>query len=276
VAGALEPRGLEGLDAVVHLAGESIGARRWNDAQRRRIRESRVRGTRLLCETLASLARPPRALISASAVGYYGDRGDETLTEDSPAGSGFLADVARAWEEATEPAARHGIRVVRMRQGIVLAAHGGALDPMRRLTMLGLGGPLGSGGQWISWITIDDVVGAIEHALAREGLRGAINAVAPAAVRQREFARTLARALSRPALVPTPALALRLVLGRGMADELLLASQRVEPRRLTETGFTFAFPALEPALAHVLTRGADRDPPRGGAPARRSAPRGRA
>jgi uncharacterized protein len=253
-AGALAPGPLEGFDAVVHLAGESIGGRRWNAAHRRRVRESRVRGTRLLSEALAALARPPRVLLSASAVGWYGDRGEERLTEASAAGSGFLAEVARAWEESTAPAARRGIRVIHLRSGLVLTARGGALEPMRRLTALGLGGPLGDGRQWMSWIAIDDLVGAIAHGIAREGLRGPVNAVAPGATRQAEFARVLGRVLNRPVWLPAPRLALRLVLGRDMADELLLASQRVDPVRLRETGYTFRFPSLEPALRHVLAR----------------------
>jgi hypothetical protein len=254
-AGVLERRALEGLDAVVHLAGESIGGRRWNPAHQRRVRESRERGTRLLCDALAALERPPRVLLSASAVGYYGDRGDEVLTEESPPGAGFLAEVAREWEEATAPAERRGIRVVRMRLGIVLAARGGALEPMRRIASLSLFGPLGAGRQWMSWIALDDLVHAFRHALSHETLRGAVNAVAPGAVRQAEFARTLGRVLHRPAFLPAPAMALRLVLGREMADELLLASQRVEPRRLRETGCAFRFPELEPALHHVLRGG---------------------
>lgn len=251
-AGTLDRRALEGLEAAVHLAGESIGGRRWNAAHKRRIRESRVRGTRLLCEALAALERPPRVLVSASAIGWYGDRGDETLTEESGSGIGFLAEVAREWEEATAAAVALGIRVVLMRTGIVLAARGGALAPMRRIFGLGLGGPFGRGRQWMSWIALDDVVAAIGHCLARETLRGPVNAVSPGAVTQREFARTLARVLRRPALLPAPPVALRLVLGREMADELLLSSQRVEPRRLLETGYAFRFPDLEPALRHVL------------------------
>jgi uncharacterized protein (TIGR01777 family) len=253
-AEALPREPLEGFDAVIHLAGESIGARRWNAEHKRRVRESRVRGTRLLCEALGALARPPGVLIAASGVGWYGDRGDERLTEESDPGTGFLAEVARAWEEAAAPAARRGIRVIHLRSGIVLARRGGALEPMRRLTALGLGGPLGDGRQWLSWIGIDDLVGAIAHGIARDGLRGPVNAVAPGAVRQLEFARTLARVLQRPAWVPAPRFALRLVLGREMANELLLASQRADPVRLRETGFTFHFPSLEPALRHVLGR----------------------
>jgi hypothetical protein len=253
-AGILDRGALEGLDAVVHLAGESIGARRWSAAHKRRVRDSRVGGTRLLCEALASVARPPRVMVSASGVGYYGDRGDQVLDEQSGPGEGFLARVAVEWEGATEAAELRGIRVVRMRNGLVLAARGGALAPLRALTALGLGGRLGSGRQWWSWIALDDLTGAIEHAIASEALRGAVNAVAPGAVTQLEFARTLARVMRRPALVPTPAFALRLALGREMADELLLASQRVQPRRLLATGYAFRFPALEPALRAALGR----------------------
>jgi uncharacterized protein (TIGR01777 family) len=254
-AGVLDRAALEGLDAVVHLAGESIAGRRWNAAHKRRVRESRVAGTRLLSEALASLARPPRVLVSSSAIGYYGDRGEDALGEESGSGAGFLAGVAREWEEATAAAGRRGIRVIHLRTGIVLAARGGALEPMRRLFGLGCGGPLGNGRQWMSWIALDDLVFAIAHCLARDDVRGPVNAVAPGAVTQLEFARTLGRVLRRPAWVPAPRAALRLVLGREMADELLLASQRVEPRRLLATGYAFRFPALEPALRHVLHAG---------------------
>ena len=252
--GVLDRGALEGFDAVVHLAGESIGGRRWNAAHRTRIRESRVRGTRLLAEALAALDRPPRVLIASSAIGYYGDRGDEALGEESGPGAGFLARVAVEWEEATARASARGIRVVRMRTGIALARKGGALEPMRRVFALGLGGRFGSGRQWMSWIALDDLTGAIAHGLARDDLSGAVNAVAPGAVTGREFARTLGRVMRRPALVPAPAFALRIVLGREMADELLLSSQRVEPRRLLATGYGFRFPDLEPALRHVLGR----------------------
>jgi uncharacterized protein (TIGR01777 family) len=254
-AGSLDPRPLEGCDAVVHLAGESIGGRRWNAAHKARIRESRVRGTRLLSESLAALERPPRVLITSSGVGYYGDRGEEALGEESGPGTGFLAGVAVEWEEATSAAAARGIRVIRMRLGLVLAGRGGALEPMRRVFALGLGGPFGSGRQWMSWIALDDLTAVVAHGIARDDLGGAVNAVAPGAVTGREFARVLGRVMKRPALLRAPAFALRLVLGREMADELLLASQRAEPRRLLATGFAFRFPALEPALRHVLGAG---------------------
>jgi uncharacterized protein len=252
-AGALAPGPLEGFDAVVHLAGESIGGRRWNAAHRRRVRESRVRGTRLLSEALAALARPPRVLLSASAVGWYGDRGEERLTEASAAGSGFLAEVARAWEESTAPAARRGIRVIHLRSGLVLTARGGALEPMRRLTALGLGGPLGGGRQWMSWIAIDDLVGAIHHALMTDSLAGPVNATAPNPVTSRTFASTLGRVLNRPAGIPVPAAALRLAFGE-MADGALLSSAHVLPARLQESGYAFRYPELEGALRFELGR----------------------
>jgi len=253
-AGALDRGALEGLGAVVHLAGESIAGGRWSAAHKRGIRDSRVLGTRLLCEALAALARPPRVLVSASAVGYYGDRGDQALDEESGPGTGFLSGVAEEWEEATAAAAKRGIRVIRMRLGLVLAPRGGALAPMRALFRLGLGGPFGRGRQWVSWIALDDLVAAIEYGIATESLGGPVNAVAPGAVTQLEFARTLGRVMRRPALLPAPPFALRLVLGREMADELLLASQRVLPRRLLASGYVFRLPALEPALRRVLAR----------------------
>ena len=243
---------LEGFDAVVHLAGESIASGRWTQARKARLLGSRVGGTRLLCETLAALERPPRVLVSASATGFYGDRGGEVLDEDCLPGSGFLAGLARAWEESTAAADARGIRVVRLRIAPVLAPRGGLLAPLRLPFRLGLGGPLGSGRQWMSWIALDDLIAAIRHVLSRDDLRGAVNAAAPGAVTNREFTRTLARVLCRPAILRVPAVVLRVVLGE-MADEALLASTRVEPRRLVASGFTFRDPELEPALRHVLT-----------------------
>jgi len=251
-AGKIEPSELEGLDAVVHLAGESI-AGRWTAEKKARIRESRVRGTRFLCETLARLERPPTVLVSASAIGYYGDRGDELLREESPPGRGFLADVATQWEAATEPAAQRGLRVVLLRFGIVLSPRGGALAQMLPPFRLGLGGPIGSGQQYWSWIAIDDVVRAIQHALLTETLRGPVNVVSPDPVRNREFVRALGRVLGRPTLLPMPAAAVRLLFGQ-MGEELLLASQRVEPIRLLASGFVFQYPDLEGALRHLLRR----------------------
>ena len=252
-SGALEPSALAGADAVVHLAGESVAGGRWTEAKKRRIRSSRVDVTRRLAEALPRLERPPRLLVSASAVGYYGDRGSEILREDSAPGPGFLAEVCREWEAATDPAARAGIRVVRRRIGMVLSRRGGALGAMLTPFRLGAGGPVGSGVQWVSWIAIDDLVGAILHALATESLAGPVNAVAPEPVTNRELARTLGRVLRRPALLPLPAVAARLLFGQ-MADELLLASARVEPARLRATGFTFRHARLEDALRHELGR----------------------
>jgi uncharacterized protein (TIGR01777 family) len=250
-SGVVDPRRLEGVDAVVHLAGESIASGRWSSARKAEIRRSRVLGTRRLCESLASLARPPRVLVSASAVGFYGDRGDERLDEVSPPGSGFLAEVCREWEAATEPAASAGVRVVQTRSGIVLSREGGALQPMLLAFKMGVGGKIGSGKQFMSWITIDDEVGAIEHILRTDSLIGPANAVAPTPVTNAEFTRTLAGALSRPALMPMPAFAARLAFGE-MADALLLASQRVLPTRLLGSGYPFRYPELTGALQHVL------------------------
>jgi uncharacterized protein (TIGR01777 family) len=250
-AGSIPRASLEGLDAVVHLAGESLAAGRWSPARKARLLGSRVGGTRLLCETLAALERPPRVMVSASATGFYGDRGSEVLNEESPPGSGFLAGLARAWEESTTVAEARGVRVVRLRIAPVLAPRGGMLAPLRLPFRLGLGGPLGSGRQWLSWIALDDLVAAIRHLLGHDAVRGAVNAAAPGAVTHREFARNLGRVLGRPAFMRVPAVVLRIILGE-MADEALLASTRVEPRRLLESGFTFRYPELEPALRHVL------------------------
>jgi uncharacterized protein (TIGR01777 family) len=242
---------LDGIDAVVHLAGESIASGRWTDERKRRILESRARGTRVLCESLAALPHPPGVIVAASAIGIYGDRGDEQLDEDSAPGTAFLADVCRAWEAATEPLARSGTRIVTMRFGVVLTPAGGALAQMLPPFRVGLGGPIGSGNQYLSWIAIDDLIGAIHHALVTDALEGPVNAVAPSPVRNKELAAALGRALHRPAIVPIPAAALRLALGE-VADALLLASARVLPRRLETTNFHFRTPTIDPALAHVL------------------------
>ncbi len=254
IAGTLDPGALEGVEAAVHLAGESLAAGRWTAERRRRILESRARGTRLLSETLARLTRAPRVLASASAVGYYGHRGDEILTEESASGGGFLAEVARGWEAGTGAAEACGIRVVRLRIGVVLTPLGGALARMLPAFRLGLGGPFGSGRQWMSWIALDDLLRAFEHALAQPALRGPVNAVAPDPVRNRDFAATLGRVLGRPARLPVPAFALRVLLG-AMADEAVLGGQRVLPARLEAVGFAFRFPALEDALRHALGQG---------------------
>ena len=253
-AGTIDRGALEGADAVVHLAGATI-AGRFTERHEREVLESRVAGTRLLARTLTSLARKPAVLDSASAMGSYGDRGDELLDESSAPGTGFLADVGRAWEAETAPAAAAGIRVVCMRTGLVLAREGGALPPLLTPARLGLGGPLGSGRQWWSWVAMDDLLAAYDFAIATPALAGPVNLATPVAVRQAELARVLGRVLGRPAFLPAPAFALRLLLGRGMADSLLLASTRLVPARLTAAGFRFRFEALEPALRHVLGRG---------------------
>lgn len=248
--GRIDRTVIEGTDAVVHLAGESVFGR-WTAAKKRRIIESRVPATRLLSEALAALARPPRVLVSASAIGIYGDRGDETLTEDSLPGHDFLADGARDWEAAAAPAAQAGIRVVHTRFGVVLGAQGGALAVMLTPFRLGVGGPVGSGRQYFSWISLDDALGVILYALANENLAGPVNAVAPHPVTNREFAQALGRALGRPAVLPVPAFALQLVFG-AEAAEFMQSSQRVIPARLVASGFRFRHPELEPALRHLL------------------------
>ncbi len=252
-AGTIDAGALEGIDGLVHLAGEGIADKRWNDPQKRRILESRTKGTGLIARTLAGLARKPAVLVSASAIGVYGDRGDEVLTETSPPGQGFLADVVVAWEAATAPAAEAGIRVATARTGIVLSADGGALAKQLLPFKLGLGGRLGSGKQWWSWISIADEVGAIRWLLEHD-VAGPVNLTAPGPVTNAEFAKALGRALHRPTLLPTPSLAPRLLLGRELADELLYVSQRVVPAVLTDRGFSFQHPDIGNALQAVLSR----------------------
>jgi uncharacterized protein (TIGR01777 family) len=241
------------IDAVVHLAGAGIADARWSEARKKLIRDSRVRGTRVLAEALAARARPPRVVVGGSAIGYYGDAGDAWLDEASSAGAGFLADVTQAWEAAWAPLDAAGSRRVYLRTGVVLSPAGGALAKMLTPFKLGLGGPVGAGRQWWSWISIDDLVGAIGHALVTSGVRGPLNAVAPAPVTSAEFARTLGAVLRRPACLPAPAFALRLALGE-MADEALLASQRVRAGVLAESGYRFRHENLEAALRHLLGR----------------------
>ncbi len=250
-SGPFDPKPLEGMDCIIHLAGESIVGARWTAAKRRRIRQSRVEATENLCRHLVRLDRPPATLLSASAIGYYGDRGDEVLEEGARPGDGFLARVAIDWEAATEMAGRSGIRVVNLRFGMVLSSDGGALAAMMPIFRWGLGGRLGSGRQYWSWIAIDDAVWAIFHAMTTPELSGPVNIVAPNAVQNVAFTRTLAAVLGRPAVLPVPRFLLRLGLG-AMADELLLASTRAVPRRLLETGFEFRLPQLEPALRTIL------------------------
>ena len=248
----LVPESVSGFDAVVHLAGESIVGR-WTEAKKRRIRESRVQGTLRLAEALAQAPQRPRVLISASAIGYYGDRGDEALREDSASGSGFLPEVCREWEDATEPATKAGIRTVQVRFGLVLSQHGGALQKMLPPFRLGVGGNMGNGRQWWSWIDIDDLVGAVQHVIKTETLQGPINVVGPNPLTNAEFTKTLASVLSRPALFPMPAFAARLVFGQ-MGDELLLASQRVEPAKLLASGYVFQKPILRAVLEGILKK----------------------
>jgi len=255
VAGRIDGSRLDGIDAVIHLAGEPIGVR-WTPARKRRIRDSRVLGTRLLAETLARLPRPPRVLVSASGIGIYGNRGDVILTEASPstdAPQDFLVEVAREWEAAADAATAAGIRVVATRFGMILSPAGGALQRMLTPFRLGVGGPLGSGRQWVSWAAIDDVVGAVHHALMTDGLAGPINVCTPEPVTSRVLAETLGRVLGRPAVLPAPAPALRLLFGE-MADTALLGSQRAVPTRLLESGYRFRYPMLEPALRFLLGR----------------------
>ena len=240
------------LDAVIHLAGESI-AQRWTPAAKVRIRDSRVLGTRWLSESLAHLPLLPKVLVCASATGFYGNRGDEVLDEESAPGTGFLADTCREWEAAAAPALHSGIRVVHLRLGIVLTPKGGALVSMLPAFRLGLGGPFGDGKQFWSWIALEDVLQVILRSLTSENLAGPVNAVAPQAVTNREFARSLGTALSRPCFLKLPAFAVKLLLGE-MGEELLLSSARVRPRKLEQSGFVFTHPELAPALLWLLAK----------------------
>ncbi len=240
------------LDAVIHLAGESVVGR-WTTAKKACIRDSRVLGARTLAVAVARMEMKPQVMVAASAIGYYGDRGDEVLNEESTSGTGFLAEVCREWEVAAGPVQQAGVRVVHIRTGVVLSKHGGALGQMLLPYRLGLGGRLGSGRQWWSWIHIDDVVGAVQHALSHDAVRGPVNLVSPNPVTNAEFTVALGKALSRPTILPAPAFALRLALGE-MADEALLASQRVQPERLLASGYEFRFRELSTALANILGR----------------------
>jgi uncharacterized protein (TIGR01777 family) len=251
-AGTIDAAGLEGVDAVVHLAGAGIGDKKWTPARKQLILDSRTEGTGLLARTLAGLARPPEVLLSGSAVGYYGDRGAEELTEASAPGDDFPARVCVAWEAATAPAEAAGIRVVHLRTGIVLAAHGGALGRMLLPFKLGLGGRIGSGEQYMSWISIDDHVGAIQHLLTDESVHGAANLSAPNPVTNSEFTHALGDALHRPTVLPTPLLPLKAVYGGELVEHLLVNGQRVLPRVLQERGYEFAHAQLDDALRAVL------------------------
>jgi hypothetical protein len=252
-AGAIDRAGLEAHDAVVHLAGEDIAAGRWTQARKQVIRESRIRGTLLLCETLAGLAHKPRVLITASGVGYYGNHDpDDRVDETSTRGAGFLADLVRDWEQATAPAKAAGIRVVHTRFGIVLSPRGGALAKMLPVFRMGLGGKVGSGRQVMSWIALDDVPSVMLHLIEHDSLSGPVNVVSPHVVTNAEFTRILGQALGRPAILPLPGFAARLLFGE-MADALLLGGARVIPKRLEDTGYRFAYPRLDQALSHLLS-----------------------
>ncbi len=242
---------LEGCEAAVHLSGASVAGHRWTAEYKREIESSRVKSTRALATVLAGLARPPRTLVVASAVGIYGDRGDEVLDESSAPGKGFLADVCQRWEEAAQPAADAGIRVVHTRFGVVLGRGPGALAKMLPIFRLGLGGRLGSGRQWMSWVSLDDVVCSLLFAMETGSLAGAVNVVSPNPVTNAEFTRVLGRELHRPTVLPVPAFALRLAFGE-MADEALLASALVAPAKLIAAGFRFAHPRIEDALGDAL------------------------
>jgi uncharacterized protein len=247
--GTADPSGMEGHDAAVHLAGAGIGDRRWTRSYKEEVLGSRTRGTALLASTLAALDRPPSVLVSGSAVGFYGDRGDQELTEEDGPGVGFLADVVRQWEESTAPAEEAGIRVVHVRSGVVQSPTGGALGRLLLPFRLGVGGRWGSGRQWLSWVHVDDEVGAIRHAIDHADLRGPLNATSPHPVRVADYARALGRALKRPAVLPTPTLALYAILGRQLVQEMMLAGQRVLPARLLASGYAFRHPEIDEALA---------------------------
>jgi uncharacterized protein (TIGR01777 family) len=247
----LRPATVAGFDAVIHLAGESIVGR-WTAQKQKAIRESRIEGTRHLAAALAECQNKPRVFVCASAIGFYGNRGDEVLREESTGGQGFLADVCREWEDATQAASDAGIRTVNIRTGLVLSPKGGALGKMLTPFKLGLGGRIGSGRQWSSWIHVDDMAGGIQHVMRTETLAGPVNFVAPNPVRNADFTKVLASVLRRPAFFPVPALALQLAFGKMAAEELLLASQRVEPGKLGATGYPFRFPELRAALENLV------------------------
>ena len=242
---------LEGLDAVIHLAGENVSGLRWTEEKKKAIRDSRVFGTRSLIETFDKLKAKPKAFISGSAIGFYGDRGDEVMTESSPAGKTYLSEVCKEWEAESRRAEDMGIRTVLLRTGIVLSKDGGALATMMTPFKLGVGGVVGSGKQWMSWITLDDVVGIINFALENESVRGAVNVVAPNPVTNEEFTKTLGSVLYRPTFLPLPEFAVHMVFGE-MGDALLLDSTRVIPKRLQDNGYEFRFTDLKPALEHAV------------------------
>ena len=247
----IDPSRLNGFDAVVHLAGESIASGRWTPEKKQKIRDSRIKGTQLLSSALAKAAQPPSVFVCASAIGFYGDRGDEILTEESAPGHDFLADVCKQWEQAAEPAAQKGIRLVKARLGIVLDRDGGALAKMLPPFRMGIGGRIGDGKQWMSWIALADVVRALEFVIANQTVSGAVNFVSPTPVMNAIFTSALGKILGRPTFFPVPAFGARLAFGE-MADALLLSSQRVEPKRLNDMRFNFRYPILKDALVALL------------------------
>jgi uncharacterized protein (TIGR01777 family) len=249
--GEIDAAKLEGVDAVVHLAGENIAGRRWSESFKREIRDSRVKGTRLIAEAIARATNKPKALICASAIGYYGNRGDELLNENSPPGDDFLADVCREWEVSCQPARDAGVRVINTRIGVILSPKGGALHKMLTPFKLGLGGKISNGQQYMSWIALDDVVGALHFLVAHQTASGPVNLTAPNPVTNADFTNTLGHVLRRPTVFPFPAFAARLRFGE-MADALLLSSTRVAPQALEAAGYAFQLPQLEPALRHLL------------------------
>jgi len=249
--GFAEPEKLEGIDAVVHLAGETVSGLRWTDEKKKAIRDSRVLGTRNVVDTISKLKQKPKVLVAASAIGFYGERGDEEVTESSAAGDNFLAEVGKAWEAESRRAEDAGIRTVLLRTGIVLSKDGGALGTMLTPFKLGVGGVVGSGKQWMSWISLDDEIAVINFAIENENLRGAINAVSPNPVTNEDFTKTLGEVLYRPTFLPLPEFAVSMIFGE-MGDALLLASTKVLPKRLEDAGFEFTYPELKPAIAHAL------------------------
>jgi len=247
----VDPQALEGVDVIIHLAGESIAEGRWTDEKKQRIRDSRVKSTRLLAEAAANAEHPPKVFACASAIGYYGERGDETLDENSPAGAGFLADVCKEWEAACQPAAEKGIRVINLRFGMILSPDGGALAKMLTPFRMGVGGKVGSGDQYYSWVALEDVVRAIEYAVEVESISGPVNIVARNPVTNLKFTKALGSVLGRPTIFPMPAFAARMAFGE-MADELLLASTRVIPEKLRDAGFTFKHDQIGECLRALL------------------------
>ncbi len=249
--GVLDPVRLEGFDAVIHLAGENIAARRWSPEQKKRIRDSRIAGTSLLAKTLAKLDAPPKVLVSASAIGFYGNRGDEVLTEESAAGTGYLSDTAKLWEAAAEPVKASGVRLVTLRTGIVLSSKGGALAKMLFPFKMGVGGKIGNGRQYMSWVALDDVTGAILHTVMTESLSGPVNLTSPNPATNREFTKTLGKVVKRPTIFPLPGFMVKLLFGE-MGEALLLGSARVLPQKLEASDYHFKFPELEGALHRAI------------------------